>query len=145
VQPTTWPHDCPPCWIAEIGAVPSETHAYYEPSPRGGFVLRDMLDHITSVKTPVVLRPVYEIRQFSHRRASFLKRHLVPLAVRASLPHYPARLEAYKMWPTADALHADLLYDPSGALIAEFQDLWGIPDNPAKVGRVAAADAHSPA
>jgi len=143
LQPTTWPQDCPPCWIADIGTASLETQSYYEPAGLGGFVLRDMLDHITSVRTPVALRPVYEIRQFSHRRASFLKRHLVPLAAREKLPRYPARLGAYKMNPAADALHADLLYDPSGALMAEFQDLWGVPGGLTKLGAAARAPAEA--
>jgi hypothetical protein len=128
LEQTRWPQESPSCWIADTSMVSLEISTYYEPSRRGGFVLRDMLDHITSVKTPVALRAVYEIRQFSHRRASFLKRHLVPLEERDKLPRYPARLEVYRLDPAADALHADLLYDPAGALIAEFHDLWGIAD-----------------
>ena len=82
-----WPVDCPPCYVADPAELPPETRPYYQAGSGSGWILRDILDHLMSVNTPVQLRPVYEIRQYSHRRASFLKRNLVP---DDSLPRLPA-------------------------------------------------------
>jgi hypothetical protein len=119
-----WPQTCPPCWVADLAEVPPEARPYYQPAQTTGWILRDILDHIMSVNAPTLLRPVYQIRQFSHRRASFLKRALVPAIDRAFLPLYPERLEDYRQYNDADALHTDLLYGPSGMMYPEFRPLW---------------------
>jgi hypothetical protein len=72
------PIDCPPCYVVDRVEVPQEARPYCQSRSGGGWILRDILDHLMSVNTPVRLRPVYEIRQYSHRRASVLKRNLVP-------------------------------------------------------------------
>ncbi len=120
----SWPVESPPALVTRLDDVPEGARPYYEPAPEGGWILRDMLDHIMSVHTPDCLKPVYQIRQYSHRRASFLKRHLVPEPARARLALYPERLADYQASGRADALHADLLYDPAGRLYDEFRDHW---------------------
>lgn len=119
-----WPSDSPPLHVAELSTVPEEARPYYEPAASGGFVLRDMLDHVSSVHTPECLKRVYQIRQYSHRRTSFLKRELLTGEQLALLPSYPDRLEDYRRRPEADALHTDLLYTPQGDLYEEFHALW---------------------
>jgi hypothetical protein len=112
-----------PWWMSEVSALPVRDRAFYEPSASGGFVLRDILNHLMSVDTPLALRPLYEIRQFSHRRASFLKRELIPEPIRTFYPSYPLRLNEYRHREEADALHGDLLY-LNGTLCPEFRHLW---------------------
>jgi hypothetical protein len=119
-----WPVDCPPCYVADPAELPPETRPYYQAGSGSGWILRDILDHLMSVNTPVQLRPVYEIRQYSHRRASFLKRNLVPDDSLPRLPLYPERLEDYRSQDAADALHSDLLYSPSGVIYPEFRQYW---------------------
>jgi hypothetical protein len=119
-----WPTECPRCYVADPLEVPPETRPYYQAGRDGGWILRDILDHLMSVNTPVPLRPVYEIRQYSHRRASFLKRHLVPADSQPQLPLYPEGLEDYLGQDDADPLHADLLYRPKGTLYPEFWHFW---------------------
>jgi hypothetical protein len=119
-----WPSASPPAAVTDLDEVPSEARAYYEQAEGGGFVLRDILDHVTSVHTPDCLKPAYQIRQYSHRRASFLKRELVPAEWQGRLPRYPRTLAAYRAGPRSDALHADLLYAPSGVLWDEFREGW---------------------
>lgn len=119
-----WPSSTPPAAVSALEEVPAEARPYYEPAPGGGFVLRDILDHVASVHTPDCLKPVYQIRQYSHRRASFLKRDLVPDGWRERLPRYPDTISTYRAGPRSDALHADLLYAPSGELWDEFRERW---------------------
>ncbi len=120
----SWPAGVPPVFVLDPADVPEEARPYYETMLDGGFVLRDILDHVTSVHTPDCLKPVYQIRQYSHRRASFLKRDLLPAADLDRLPRYPGTLAEYRRSERSDALHADLLYAPSGELWEEFTALW---------------------
>ena len=119
-----WPSQSPAAHVADLAAVPDEARSYYVPAETGGFVLRDILDHLASVHTPESLKPVYQIRQYSHRRTAFLKRHLVPAEHERRLPRYPQRVEEYRAREDADTLHADVLYSPAGDLYEEFQEQW---------------------
>jgi hypothetical protein len=119
-----WPTDCPPCHVTDLVEVLPETRPYYQAGRGRGWVLRDILDHLMSVNTPLQLRPVYEIRQYSHRRASSLKHHLVPDNSRPQLPFYYERLADYRGQIDAAALHTDLLYSPEGILYPEFRHFW---------------------
>jgi hypothetical protein len=119
-----WPSESPPLHVADLSEVPEEARPYYQSAASGGFVLRDMLDHVSSVHTPECLKRVYQIRQYSHRRTAFLKRELLSPGELALLPSYPDRLEDYRRRPEADQLHTDLLYTPQGDLYEEFHALW---------------------
>jgi hypothetical protein len=118
-----WPQACSPCWIINnLTDLPVDTRPYYEPAHRSGWILRDILDHVMSINTLEPLQPAYQIRQYSHRRASFLRRPLMPPAEIALLPRYPER--DYRGCKDADALHTDLLYSPEGLMYPEFRQFW---------------------
>ena len=68
-----WP-DTVPGSVAEPTEVPAACRPYYVQNAAGRWVLDDLLGHIKSVQTPQELVPVYQIRQYSHRRAAFLRR-----------------------------------------------------------------------
>ena len=120
-----WPEASPPVSVSDPASVPEECRPYYVANGEGRWVLEDLLGHIKSVQTPAPLVPVYQIRQYSHRRAAFLRRELLAPSELAHLPHYPSRRDEYEKWPNADSVHYDLLYDPSGRLYDEFKPLWG--------------------
>ncbi len=120
-----WPADVPPCTVDELSTLPAECRPFYVRAPGGCWMLDDVLGHIKSVQTPSALLPVYRIRQYSHRRAAFLRRELARPEDLALLPRYPATREAYELWPDADSLRKELLYDVPGRLHAEFRALWG--------------------
>lgn len=119
-----WP-DTVPSSVPDPTEVPAACRPYYVQNAAGRWVLDDLLGHIKSVQTPQELVPVYQIRQYSHRRAAFLRRDLLPPAELAQLPRYPATRDAYERRPDADNLRAELLYDVPGRMHAEFQELWG--------------------
>ncbi len=120
-----WPKGSPPCSVQDLVSVPEECRPYFVPSGNGLWVLEDVLGHIKSVQTPQALVPVYQIRQYSHRRAAFLRRDLLAPDDLAHLPRYPQEREEYQTWPNADSVHLDLLYDASGRLYEEYKELWG--------------------
>lgn len=120
-----WPEVSPPCSIQDPASVPEPCRPYYVSNGSGRWVLEDVLGHIRSVQTPSQLVPVYRIRQYSHRRAAFLKRDQLSPEELAHLPRYPRKREDYQAWPNADSVRWDLLYDPSGQLYEEFHALWG--------------------
>lgn len=119
-----WPETVP-CSVADPTEIPEACHPYYVRNAAGRWVLDDLLGHIKSVQTPPVLVPVYQIRQYSHRRAAFLRRDLLPPAELAHLPHYPDTRDAYERRPDADNLRAELLYDVPGRMHPELRKLWG--------------------
>lgn len=120
-----WPAGSPPCSILDPTSVPEQCRPYYVLNGGGRWILEDVLGHIKSVQTPPPLVSVYRIRQYSHRRAAFLRRDLLTPEELAHLPRYPHERENYRTWPNADSVHWDLLYDPSGRLYEEFWPLWG--------------------
>lgn len=120
-----WQEIAPSCSTEEWEALPEPVRAYYVRNAQGLWVLDDLLGHIKSVQTPQALLPAYQIRQYSHRRAAFLKREQLPSDELAHQPRYPGTRAEYARWPTADSLRAELLYDMAGRLQAEFRELWG--------------------
>jgi hypothetical protein len=120
-----WPAGSPPCSVLDPVSVPEPCRAYYVANGRGRWILDDVLGHIRSVQTPPPLVPVYQIRQYSHRRAAFLRRDLLVLDELAHLPRYPQSRDEYQRWPNADAVRGDLLYDAAGRLYDEYGPLWG--------------------
>ena len=73
-----WHEIAPSCSAEEWAELPGPRQAYYVPNAQGRWVLDDLLGHIKSVQTPQTLLPAYQIRQYSHRRAAFLKREQLP-------------------------------------------------------------------
>ena len=120
-----WHEIAPSCSAEEWAELPGPRQAYYVPNAQGRWVLDDLLGHIKSVQTPQELLPAYQIRQYSHRRAAFLKREQLPPDELAHQPRYPGTRAEYERWPNADSLRAELLYDMAGRLQAEFQEFWG--------------------